>query len=80
MTTTPSLDCLSVVKELWDYLDGELDTARWAAVREHLRVCTGCASHVQFCRTFVDRVATVPVDALAVTVLRDRVLTAMHSD
>ena len=33
MTTTPSLDCLSVVKELWDYLDGELDTARWEAVR-----------------------------------------------
>ena len=79
MTTTPSLDCLSVVKELWDYLDGELDSARWAAVREHLRACTGCASHVQFCRTFVDRVATVPVDSLAVNVLRERVLSAMHA-
>jgi anti-sigma factor (TIGR02949 family) len=77
--TTPSLDCLTVVKELWDYLDGELDAARFEAIRDHLRACTGCHSHVEFARTFVDRVATVPVDELQLTVLRERVLTAMRA-
>ena len=33
---TPMLDCDAVMRQLWDFLDGELTATREAAIREHL--------------------------------------------
>ena len=79
MTTQP-LDCLTVVKELWDYLDGELMPERAAQIREHLATCTGCHSHVEFCRAFVARVPEIPVSDDEAALLRKRVLAALASE
>jgi anti-sigma factor (TIGR02949 family) len=79
MTTQP-LDCLAVVKELWDYLDGELMPERAAQIREHLATCTGCHSHVEFCRAFVSRVPEMPVSEAESDALRDRVMAALAAE
>ncbi len=78
--TTPPLDCLTVVKELWDYLDGELMPERTAQIREHLATCTGCRSHVEFCRAFVSRVPELPVSGEETEALRERVMAALAAE
>lgn len=79
MTTQP-LDCLAVVNELWDYLDGELMPERAAQIREHLATCTGCHSHVEFCRAFISRVPEMPVSDAEAGALRERVLAALAAE
>ncbi len=41
------MDCMSVGKLLDLWLDGELDSARAAEVREHLDICPECAAKVR---------------------------------
>ena len=77
---TPALDCLSVVRELWDYLDGELDAGRWEVIRAHLATCTGCHDHVEFCRSFLTHVSATPADEAEVSALRERVVVALRSE
>lgn len=77
MTNQPPLQCVDVVRELWDYLDGEGDPATWDAIKEHLATCTGCQSHVDFCRGFLAQVASVPVDPEAVAAMRARIERAL---
>lgn len=47
------IDCLSAVRQLWDYLDEELDDARVAEVRQHLRKCESCLPHHDFAAQFL---------------------------
>lgn len=53
----PMLDCEAVMRQLWDYLDGELTAERLAAVQEHLALCEHCHPHVEFERSFLAAVA-----------------------
>lgn len=76
--TAPTIDCLTVVHQMWDYLDHELPHDRWQQVREHLATCTGCREHVEFCRSFLERIRDVPVEALEVAALRERVREAIR--
>ena len=78
--TAPTIDCLSVVHQMWDFLDRELPADRWNQVREHLATCTGCREHVEFCRSFLERVRDVPVEALEVEALRARVREALRTE
>lgn len=77
MTNQPPLQCVDVVRQLWDYLDGEGDPATWEAIKAHLATCTGCQSHVDFCRGFLAQVAAVPVDPEAVAAMRARIERAL---
>lgn len=56
-TTMPvsPLSCAEVVRQLWDWLDQELDQPRWLAIQHHLVGCTGCSEHVAFARRFLER-------------------------
>jgi mycothiol system anti-sigma-R factor len=36
------IDCHGVMKQLWEYLDGELPPAEAAQVRDHLAMCARC--------------------------------------
>jgi anti-sigma factor (TIGR02949 family) len=53
----PMLDCDAVMRQLWDYLDGELTPERMEAIREHLAMCGRCQPHAQFERTFLSALA-----------------------
>ena len=79
-TTTEPLDCLTVVRQLWDYLDGELDPARWEAIQSHLATCTGCNGHMEFARSFLKQSAESIVDPDFLAVTRARVALALQSE
>lgn len=53
----PMLDCEQVMRQLWDYLDGELTPERMAAIRAHLELCKRCYPQYEFERSFLDAVA-----------------------
>jgi anti-sigma factor (TIGR02949 family) len=48
-----AIDCTTAVRQLWDYLDDELDDARMVEVRQHLLTCKSCLPHVEFGRRFI---------------------------
>ena len=77
MTNQPPLQCVDVVRQLWDYLDGEGDPTTWETIKAHLATCTGCQSHVDFCRGFLAQVAAVPVEPGAVAAMRARIERAL---
>jgi anti-sigma factor (TIGR02949 family) len=53
----PMLDCEAVIRQLWDYLDGELTPERMAAIRAHLELCKRCYPQYEFERSFLNAVA-----------------------
>lgn len=53
----PMLDCDTVMRQLWDYLDGELTPDRMEAIREHIKMCARCQPHAQFEESFLRAVA-----------------------
>lgn len=48
------LDCHDVMRQLWDYLDGELTPERMEAIRAHLAMCARCQPHMAFERSFLE--------------------------
>ena len=46
------LDCDAVMRQLWEFLDGELPPDRIAMVAAHVRLCDRCGPHAEFERTF----------------------------
>lgn len=54
---TPMLDCEAVMRQLWDYLDGELTSDRMSLIAGHLDLCKRCDPHYDFERSFLDAIA-----------------------
>jgi mycothiol system anti-sigma-R factor len=42
------ITCAEAVKQLWEYLDGELPEESRAAVEEHLSFCRRCCGEAEF--------------------------------
>lgn len=54
------ITCAEAVKQLWEYLDGELAEHDRAAIEEHLGFCRRCCGEVEFAqelRAFLAREA-----------------------
>jgi mycothiol system anti-sigma-R factor len=54
------ITCAEAVKQLWEYLDGELPPESRAAVEEHLSFCRQCCGEAEFAtelRAFLAREA-----------------------
>ena len=54
----PMLDCDAVMRQLWDYLDGELTPDRMEAISAHLAMCERCHPHAEFERAFLGALET----------------------
>ncbi len=54
---SPMLDCEAVMRQLWDYLDGELTSDRMSLIAGHLDLCKRCDPHYDFGRSFLDAIA-----------------------
>jgi anti-sigma factor (TIGR02949 family) len=70
----PMIDCETAVRQLWDYLDGQLDARAEAAVRAHISRCSDCFPHARFGDLVLKAVAEqrqAPVESPS---LRSRVL------
>ena len=47
-------DCQDVIRQLWEYLDGELPTGDAEEIREHLEDCAHCNPQYEFQLRFLD--------------------------
>ncbi len=54
----PMVDCESVMRQLWDYLDHELTPERMLMIEAHLARCARCHPKAEFERAFLRAVAT----------------------
>jgi anti-sigma factor (TIGR02949 family) len=52
----PGLDCMHVVRRLWDYLDGRVAEEERAQIVAHLASCSACSSHYRFEEGFLGAV------------------------
>jgi anti-sigma factor (TIGR02949 family) len=64
------ISCAEAVRQLWDYLDGELPAENRAAIEEHLSFCRRCCGEAEFAaelRSFLARQAAeeLPQDVRA---------------
>lgn len=67
MNTPASLDCETVIRLLFTYLDGELEETSSRDVAEHLHQCRSCFSRAEFerrIRTHLAELGQEPVSAV----------------
>jgi len=76
----PMLDCDAVMRQLWDYLDGELTRQRMDAIQAHLAVCKRCYPQYEFERAFLDAVAQAQRDHSNPARLRNRVMDVLRAE
>jgi len=77
---TPMLDCDAVMRQLWDYIDGELTEERMATIRAHLVLCARCQPQHEFERTFLKTLAQVRSEHSNPWSVRERVMAALHNE
>ena len=70
----PDIDCLTAIRQLWDYLDEELTPDREAMVRQHLQKCARCLPHHDFGRQFLDAVRATREERLMPAEVKARVM------
>ena len=81
-TTTSScekLDCAAALRQLWDYLDGELTPERLAQIRVHLDECRRCYPHYDFERAFLEALGEQREDCACPGELKRRVMESLRS-
>lgn len=72
------VDCETVVRALWAYIDRELSDEERAAVDEHLAECAHCRAHTDFERRLVQSIAALRSEHTEPDQLRDRVLDTLR--
>jgi anti-sigma factor (TIGR02949 family) len=73
------IDCAAALRQLWDYLDGELTPERVAAVRAHLEGCRRCHPHYDFERAFLEALASTRPDCRCPGELKAKVLESLRA-
>ncbi len=76
---TRTIDCTDAVRQLWDYLDDELDDQRMVEVRQHLLTCKSCLPHAEFGRRFIQALSRARERHVAPPAVRRQVLSALAS-
>lgn len=79
-TALDARDCEAIVRLLWPFLDAALPDSDRAAVAEHLRDCSGCRSHFDFARAFLDAVHAAGATVRDDEGLRRRVVEALAAE
>lgn len=71
------IDCREAVRQLWDYLDEELDDERMNEVRHHLETCSHCLPHAQFGRRFMEALGRARDRHVMPPAVRSQVIAAL---
>lgn len=74
-----NINCTDAVRQLWDYLDAELDDQRMVEVRQHLLTCKSCLPHAEFGRRFIQAVSRARERHVMPSDVRSQVLSALAS-
>lgn len=77
---TEMLDCDAVMRQLWDYLDGELTPETEDAIRAHLAVCKRCHPQYSFEAAFQRALAAVRRTHSRPDALKARVLGLLRAE
>jgi anti-sigma factor RsiW len=72
------LDCNELVELVTDYLDGALDAAETARIREHLAICDGCERYLEQFRDTIHLLAAQR-SAHVTDDMREQLLSAFRS-
>ena len=75
----PMLDCETVMRRLWDYLDRELTAERMNEIEQHLEQCERCRPHADFRRAFAGAVAGASIATEDTDALRARIRAALRA-
>lgn len=73
------LDCDAVLRQLWDFLDGELPESRLREIEAHVKLCDMCGPHVSFERTFKAAVRAAHAAEVPAAALGERIRSALRS-
>ena len=72
------LDCDGVMRQLWDFLDGELSDDKMEAIRAHLAMCSRCQPQLEFEQSFLEAVSQARREHSNPSGLSDRVREALR--
>lgn len=75
----PMIDCHSVMRQLWDHVDGELTPDRAEAIEAHLKMCERCYPQYQFERTFLDQLGKLRREHSDLGRLRGKLLESLKA-
>ena len=76
--SAPKMDCESVVRGLWDFIDAELDAETVAKMKEHFDLCGHCRSHADFEQRLVAELAGLRRESGDPAALRARIEEALE--
>jgi anti-sigma factor (TIGR02949 family) len=72
------LDCESVMRQLWDFLDEQLTPDTMQAIHEHLDQCQKCRPQAEFRQAFERAVTGAREEAGNTDALRERIRLALR--
>ena len=78
MSDPRNLDCLSVLHEVWDYLDRELSPEEMDQMRRHLERCAKCEKYARYQQAFLAALASAREGRCAPPALKARVFAALQ--
>ena len=80
-SSTPDtrLDCATVVRALWEYLDGRASPELIGDIDEHLARCEGCRAHFEFEERLVETIAGLRRQHSNPVRLREQVLLVLRA-
>ena len=76
--SSPPVDCVTALRQLWDFLDEELTPERLEAIRRHIDICSRCFPSYDFEKTFLEAIAATRPECRAPERLKDRVEAALR--
>ena len=65
-------ECAAAMRQLWEFLDGEMTPDRTAQMRQHIDECKRCFPHYDWEKAFLEALSCVRPDCCAPGSLRDR--------
>ncbi len=74
------IKCEEALESLFEYLDGEIDEPRRAAIEKHLEICRACYPRAQFERAFLSALERVDAGERTPAGLRERVLASLQAE
>jgi len=73
------IDCQTAVRQLWDYLDEELDDQKMGEVERHLDSCSHCLPHAEFGKRFLEALGRARDRHVMPPAVRTQVMTALSA-
>jgi anti-sigma factor (TIGR02949 family) len=74
------MQCADAMRQLWDYLDGELAREQAVLLAAHLAVCQRCHPQIAFEQAFLAVLAAARRDHHDPVALRRRIVAALQAE